>query len=203
MVTGPAWGFPNESPRVGGGYGPPGHYPQQMAAPPAPPTGPAARAYLDAVAQHMGGGGLRISQAWIGPVHTLLGIGAVIESSLNPVELAICVGQAGEVSPATVAGFTRQVDEFARSLRRPGVLGVKGGACAVAALVSERVQPVAYAAVTNKAMSFGAVVVPAVVDLGQRQLIIAANTPMMGWAMWGTVRSRARAFLPEPRAVLG
>lgn len=161
------------------------------------------QAYLAAVAHHMSMGGLQVSRNWVGPVFTTIGIGAVIKSALNPIELAVCVGHAGEISPATVAGFTRQVDEFARSLRRQSAFVVKGGACAVAALVSERVHPQSFGVVTNKAMSYGTVVVPAVVDLTGRQLLIAQNTPMLGLAMWGTVRDKARMFVPDPRSVLG
>ncbi|WP_194817463.1 hypothetical protein [Nocardia sp. XZ_19_385] len=43
----------------------------------------------------------------------------------------------------------------------------------------------------------------AVVDLGQRQLHVAANTPFIGMAIWGSVRSKARDFLPEPRQLPG
>ncbi|MFE7796171.1 hypothetical protein [Nocardia sp. NPDC057440] len=52
-------------------------------------------------------------------------------------------------------------------------------------------------------MTFGSIVVPAVVDLGARQLHIAANTPFLGLAMWGSARAQARNYLPEPRLVLG
>lgn len=83
------------------------------------------QAYLAAVAHHMTMGGLQVSRNWIGPVLSLIGIGAVIKSSLNPIELAVCVGHAGEISPATVAGFTRQVVEFARSIRRPSAFAVR------------------------------------------------------------------------------
>ncbi len=148
-------------------------------------------------------GGLQVSRNWVGPVFTTIGIGAVIKSALNPIELAVCVGYVGEISPATVAGFTRQVDEFARAIRRPSAFAVKGGACAVAALVSERVHPAAFGAVTNKPMSFGTVVVPAVVDLSGRQRVIAQNTPMIGLALWSTVRNKAAGYLPDPRVVLG
>ncbi|MGI5220710.1 hypothetical protein [Nocardia sp. CA-290969] len=158
---------------------------------------------MNAVTHHMGMGRLQITQNWVGPVWSLVGIGQVIASALNPIELAICVGQIEEVTPAAVADFTRSVDQFSKSLRRAGFIGVKGGSTAVAALVSERVHPAALPAVRNKPMSFGSVVVPAVVDLGQRQLHIATNTPMIGMAVWGGVRDQARTYLPEPRAVFG
>ncbi|TCJ95179.1 hypothetical protein [Nocardia alba] len=161
------------------------------------------QAYLAAVAHQMAMGGLQVSRNWIGPVLSLIGVGAVIKSSLNPIELAVCVGHAGEISPATVAGFTRQVDEFARSIRRPSAFAVKGGACAVAALISDRVHPASFGAVTNRAMSYGTVVVPAVIDLGNRQMMIAQNTPVLGFALWSTVRGKAGMYLPDPRAVLG
>lgn len=80
---------------------------------------------------------------------------------------------------------------------------MKGGAFGVAALVAPRVHPAALQAVTNRPMSFGSVIVPAVVDLGTRQLHVASNTPFVGMATWGAVRSQARIYLPEPRAVLG
>lgn len=74
---------------------------------------------------------------------------------------------------------------------------------AVAALVSERLHPAAVQASTNRPLSFGSVVVPAVVDLGTRQLHIAADAPVLGLVMWNSVRSRSRTDLPEPRLVLG
>ncbi|MFD4458001.1 hypothetical protein [Nocardia sp. NPDC058480] len=221
------WGYPQQS----GPFGAPPqqpypqqqHYPPQYQQPPAqygapqpdyaapqqspsagaPQESAAVQAYLAAVAHHMNMGGLQVSRNWVGPVLSLIGVGAVIKSSLNPIELAVCVGHAGEISPATVAGFTRQVDEFARSIRRPSAFAVKGGACAIAALISDRVHPASFGAVTNKAMSFGTVVVPAVIDLGNRQMMIAQNTPVMGFAMWSTVRGKAGMYLPDPRAVLG
>lgn len=177
--------------------------PQQSPPAGAPQESAAVQAYLAAVAHHMNMGGLQVSRNWVGPVLSLIGVGAVIKSSLNPIELAVCVGHAGEISPATVAGFTRQVDEFARSIRRPSAFAVKGGACAIAALISDRVHPASFGAVTNKAMSFGTVVVPAVIDLANRQMMIAQNTPVMGFAMWSTVRGKAGMYLPDPRAVLG
>ncbi|MFD6453090.1 hypothetical protein ACFWF3_20120 [Nocardia sp. NPDC060220] len=177
--------------------------PQQAPPQVGPQESAAVQAYLAAVAHHMTMGGLQVSRNWVGPVLSLIGVGAVIKSSLNPIELAVCVGHAGEISPATVAGFTRQVDEFARSIRRPSAFAVKGGACAVAALISDRVHPASFGAVTNKAMSFGTVVVPAVIDLSNRQMMIAQNTPVMGFAMWSTVRGKAGMYLPDPRAVLG
>lgn len=177
--------------------------PQQSPSPDAPQESAAVQAYLAAVAHHMNMGGLQVSRNWVGPVLSLIGVGAVIKSALNPIELAVCVGLAGEISPATVAGFTRQVDEFARSIRRPSAFAVKGGACAVAALISDRVHPASFGAVTNKALSYGTVVVPAVIDLSNRQMVIAQNTPMMGFALWGTVRGKAGMYLPDPRAVLG
>ncbi|MFE1592254.1 hypothetical protein [Nocardia sp. NPDC058705] len=177
--------------------------PQQPPQPTAPQESPAVQAYLAAVTHHMTMGGLQVSRNWVGPVLSLIGVGAVIKSALNPIELAVCVGHAGEISPATVAGFTRQVDEFARSIRRPSAFAVKGGACAVAALISDRVHPASFGAVTNKAMSYGTVVVPAVIDLTNRQIMIAQNTPVMGFALWSTVRGKAGMYLPDPRAVLG
>ncbi|MFE3544602.1 hypothetical protein ACFXK0_16710 [Nocardia sp. NPDC059177] len=207
--------YPQQQP----GYGAPQPYPQaqpnphgspqpnygapQQPSPAGPEESPAVQAYRAAVAHHLGMGGLQISQNWVGPVWTTIGVGAVVKTALNPIELAVCVGYAGEITPATVAGFTRQVDEFARSMRRPSAFGVKGGACAVAALISERVHPASIPAVTNKPTSFGTIVVPAVVDLTARHLIIAQNTPMIGLAMWSTVKGKARMYLPEPRAVLG
>ncbi|MFC6012377.1 hypothetical protein [Nocardia lasii] len=219
MTTPGSWGYPQQqygSPPYGQPHyppqqPPPAHYgapqpnyaaPQQL--PPAgPEESPAVQAYLAAVAQHMSMGGLQVSRNWLGPVLSLIGVGAVIKSALNPIELAVCVGHAGEISPATVAGFTRQVDEFARSIRRPSAFVVKGGACAVAALLSDRVHPASFAAVTNKAMSYGTVVVPAVIDLTNRRILIAQNTPMLGLALWSTVRGKAATYLPDPRAVLG
>ncbi len=195
------YGQPNPAPY--GAPPQPNHAAPQPPSPVGPEESPAVQAYRAAVAQHMAMGGLQVSQNWLGPVWSTIGIGAVIKSSLNPIELAVCVGYAGEISPATVAGFTRQVDEFARSIRRPSAFAVKGGACAVAALISERVHPAAIPAVTNKPMSFGTVVVPAVIDLTARHLLIAQNTPMIGMAMWGSVKGKARLYLPEPRAVLG
>lgn len=94
------WGYPQQRPQY-----------QQAPGPVAPPESAAVQAYLAAVAHHMTMGGLQVSRNWIGPVLSLIGIGAVIKSSLNPIELAVCVGHAGEISPATVAGFTRQVVE--------------------------------------------------------------------------------------------
>ncbi|WP_328409469.1 hypothetical protein [Nocardia sp. NBC_00403] len=161
------------------------------------------QAYLAAVAHHMAGGRMQISQNWIGQVWSLIGIASAVETPVNPMTLTICVATVAEVSPAALADFPRQVDGFARSLRRQSVFGVKGGTMAVAALVSERVHPGVLKKLTNKPMSFGSIVVPAVVDLGAGQLHIAANTPFFGMAMWGAVRAQARNYLPEPRLVLG
>jgi hypothetical protein len=151
----------------------------------------------------MAGGQMQISQNWIGPLWSLIGVTSAVKTSFNPIELTVCVATVAEISPAAVADFPRRVDDFARSLRKRSMFGVKGGTMAVAALVSERVQPGAAQALTNKPMSYGSIVVPAVVDLGGRQLHIAANTPVLGLAMWGSVRSQARNYLPEPRLVLG
>ncbi|WP_459545916.1 hypothetical protein [Nocardia sp. X0981] len=161
------------------------------------------QSYLAAVTHNMGRGRLRITQHWLGPVWSVIGVGSAVANAMNPIELAVCVGHVTDLTHPVVGDFTRQVDQFAKSIRRRGFLGVKGGSTAVAALVSERVHPGALQAVINKPMSFGAVVVPAVVDLGQRQLHIAANTPMVGAAMWGGVREQARNYLPDPRAVSG
>lgn len=102
-----------------------------------------------------------------------------------------------EVTPAAIDDFPRRVDDFAKSLRKRSAFGVKGGAMAVAALVSERVHPTAVQALTNRALSYGSIVVPAVVDLGTRQLHIAANTPVLGLVMWNNVRSQARNLPPR------
>ncbi|WP_431964267.1 hypothetical protein [Nocardia sp. bgisy134] len=184
---------------------PPGYH---QPPPPAQPNlefagTPAVKAYLAAVTHHMTVGRMQIAQHMVGPLMSLVGVTAVIATALNPIDLVLCVATLEEISPAAVDDFPRQVDGFAKNQRRRSVFGVKGGAMGVAALVSERVHPAAVQALRNRPMSFGSVVTPAVVDLGNRQLHIAANTPAVGLAMWHSVRSQARAYLPEPRLVLG
>ncbi|MEV6391745.1 hypothetical protein [Nocardia xishanensis] len=191
---------------------PPG-YPPHAAPPPgyqpAPPnlelpgSTPAVKAYLAAVTHHMTLGRMQIAQHMVGPLMSMVGVTAVIATALNPIDLVLCVATLEEISPAAVDDFPRQVDGFAKNQRRRSVFGVKGGAMGVAALVSERVHPAAVQALRNRPMSFGSVVTPAVVDLGNRQLHIASNTPAIGLAMWHGVRSQARSYLPEPRLVLG
>lgn len=169
---------------------------------PVPPPSEVAR-YLDAVGHRMAAGRLRVSRGPIGPVNALIGVGMAVQSSLNPIELAVCVADLAEVTPDAVTDFPVRVNEFALALRRRSAMVVKGGAFGVAALVSHRVQPAAVAAVKNRSLGYGSVVVPAVVDLGQRRLHIASNTPIVGFAVWGTVRDYARTHLPDPRLVLG
>ncbi|MGV9820366.1 hypothetical protein [Nocardia xishanensis] len=181
---------------------PPGYQP----APPnleLPGSTPAVKAYLAAVTHHMTVGRMQIAQHMVGPLMSMVGVTAVIATALNPIDLVLCVATLEEISPAAVDDFPRQVDGFAKNQRRRSVFGVKGGAMGVAALVSERVHPAAVQALRNRPMSFGSVVTPAVVDLGNRQLHIASNTPAIGLAMWHAVRSQARSYLPEPRLVLG
>ncbi|TQM28645.1 hypothetical protein [Nocardia bhagyanarayanae] len=193
---------------------PPPGYPQHPhAAPPgyphpAPPPlefpgTPAVRAYLTAVTHHMTRGRMQIAQHMVGPLMSLVGVNAVIATALNPIDFVLCVATLEEISPAAVDDFPRHVDGFAKNQRRRSFLGVKGGAMGVAALVSERVHPAAVQALRNRPMSWGSVVTPAIVDLGNRRLHIASNTPAVGLAMWHGVRSQARAYLPEPRQVLG
>ncbi|MEV0033696.1 hypothetical protein [Nocardia sp. NPDC050793] len=181
---------------------PPGYHP----APPnleLPGSTPAVKAYLAAVTHHMTVGRMQIAQHTIGPLMSLVGVTAVIATALNPIDLVLCVATLEEISPAAVDDFPRQVNGFAKNQRRRSVFGMKGGAMGVAALVSERVHPGAVQALRNRPMSFGSVVTPAVVDLGNRQLHIASNTPAIGLAMWHGVRSQVRSYLPEPRLVLG
>ncbi|MEV0293346.1 hypothetical protein [Nocardia sp. NPDC050710] len=159
--------------------------------------------YLAAVTHHMTMGRLRIAQSPIGPLPCLTGVGSIVAASEFPIELAVCVATLDEVSPAAVRDFRRQVNEFARSLRGRSEFAERVGAGAVAALVSERVDPAALRAMKNKLMSYGSLVVPAVVDLGNRQLHIASNAPVIGRVVWNEIRSQARDYLPEPRLVLG
>ncbi len=148
-------------------------------------------------------GRMQINQHMVGPLMSLVGVTAVIATALNPIDLVLCVATLEEISPAAIDDFRRQVNSLAKNQRRRSVFGMKGGAMGVAALVSERVHPAAVQALRNRPMSFGSVVSPAIVDLGNRQLHIASNTPAVGLAMWHGVRSQARVYLPEPRLVLG
>ncbi|SLH48330.1 Uncharacterised protein [Mycobacteroides abscessus subsp. abscessus] len=159
--------------------------------------------YLAAVAHQMAMGRLQVGRNWIGPVWSLLGVGMAVATELNPIELAVCAAGVAEITPAAVTDFPCRVDEFAQSLRRRSAFVVKGGAFGVAALVSHRVHPEALRALKNRSLSYGSVIVPAVVDLAARRLHIPDNTPLIGFAVWGSVRSQARTYLPEPRLVLG
>ncbi|MET8775594.1 hypothetical protein ABZV58_11280 [Nocardia sp. NPDC004654] len=194
-------GYPAPSPY--GQPAPPPGYPHAAPPPLQFPGTPAVQAYLTAVTHHMTRGRMQIAQHMVGPLMSLVGVNAVIATALNPIDFVLCVATLEEISPAAVDDFPRHVDGFAKNQRRRSFIGVKGGAMGVAALVSERVHPAAVQALRNRPMSWGSVVTPVLVDLGNRQLHIASNTPAVGLALWHGVRSQARAYLPEPRQVLG
>ncbi|MFE3446357.1 hypothetical protein ACFXNW_25295 [Nocardia sp. NPDC059180] len=168
--------------------------------PPGPGSGPA-QAYIGAVAQRLMADQLRIQHAWVGPVQTMIGIITInpLASFGSPVEFVLGVAEVPEVSPMAMDNFPRQLDQFARSQRS---LGALGGAMSVAALVSERVHPAALSRLTTRAQ-WGSGVLPAIADLGTRQLHMATDSPIFGYAMWGKLRKQANRYLPHPAQVLG
>lgn len=183
---------PQQGPGPQGQQGPPG--------PPPPPVSPAAQAYIGAVAQRMMAQRMRLHERWVGPSWTLIGqpfpdMGAAFVAG----DFVLGIAAIDEISPQAMQGFPRQLDEFARSQRQ---LGAMGGAMSVACLVSERVNPQALGNLKNFSQ-FGSGVCPAVVDLGMRQLHIASNTPIIGFAVFKSLRTKAASFLPDPRQVLG
>ncbi|WP_280503604.1 hypothetical protein [Nocardia farcinica] len=194
------WGPQAHQPFSPGGH-PAGAHPRAGAT--GDPVQDETQRYLAAVTHQHALGRLHIGRQWIGPVLGLTGVGQAVATALNPIELAVCVADVAEVTPQAAADFPHRVDEFARSLRRRSAFVVKGGVFGVAALVSHRVHPAAIQGLRNRPMSYGSVIVPVLVDLGQRRVHIPANTPVMGFAVWGSVRKQAEYYLPDPRWVLG
>lgn len=207
------YGHPQPHPQHPGGYAPQPPMPQQYLPPqqhlpppqPMPPQmpqlGPAVQAYIDAVAHRLMADRIQVQQTWIGPVPGLVGVITTnpLISFGSPVEFVLGVAALSEVTPMAVADFPRQVDQFARSQRS---LGGLGGAMSVAALVSERVDPAAVQRLSASSQ-WGSGNIPAVADLGTRQLHIASNTPVFGFAMFGKLRTQANRYLPQPREILG
>ncbi|MFC9895975.1 hypothetical protein ACFVMC_19990 [Nocardia sp. NPDC127579] len=162
----------------------------------------AVRQYLSATAERMAQGRLEIQSQQDGAPGTLVGERTVKVSEF-PVQLSVCVATFEEITLTSVREYRRAIDSYGQVLRRRRPVRSRRGTCAVAALVSERVDPAVFSAVKNKPTSYGVVIVPAVVDLGARRLHIPGNNPIFGIAMWRGVRQQAHDFLPEPREVLG
>lgn len=157
------------------------------------------RRYMAAVTTNMVDGELQISQDRFGSLWGVVGRGSYIIGDLDiSGHQMICVATLDEVTPRAVDDFRRHVDAFARSLRKE----LRSGVFGIAALVTPHMHPAARKVVRNRFTSFGSLIVPAVADLGTRQLHIAANKPIAGRAVWGPIRDQARRYLPEPGAVL-
>ncbi|MFI9506464.1 hypothetical protein [Nocardia sp. NPDC052566] len=172
----------------------PWHY--YGAAPVSAPVGPVVKAYIDGVAQRLRADEVRAGQLWIDPLWAFGGA-VRLGTRGSTRELLLAVAAVERVTLAAAEDFPRRVREFARR----AVAGTgRGGALSVAVLVSERVHPEAPSRVTATAR-WGAGVLPVVVDLGARQLTVAANTPVSGFRTFGQLRRQAWHYLPDPHRI--